>query len=86
MKYQTFVVALLIGATQSVTLNSFYRPPNYDKKPEVKAEVIVDEEFDETMSALKEAENEKHHLLKTPKSDDSKVAIDAEDPKQGLEQ
>ena len=86
MKYQTFVIALLIGATQSITLNTFYRPPNYDKKPEVKQEVTVDEDFEETMSAIKEAENEKHHMLNTPKKDENRVAIDAEDPKQGLQQ
>ena len=86
MKYQTLVVALLIGATQSVSLNTMFRPPVYDKKPEKVQEVTVDEEFEETMSSIKESENEKHHLLKTPEKDNTKVGIDAEDPKQGLEQ
>ena len=85
MKYQTLVVALLIGATQSVSLNTMFRPPVYDKKPEKVQEVTVDEEFEETMSSIKESENEKHHLLKTPEKDNTKVGIDAEDPKQGLE-
>ena len=47
---------------------------------------MIDEEEVETTASLKEAENEKHHILNTPQRDDSKVAIDAEDPKQGTEQ